>query len=55
VGHHLERYEQWVEEFDLLFSNVTRAQMPLGAPPLTRSELEVLRAWREGGFLVGGE
>ena len=55
VGHHLERYEQWVEEFDLLFSNVTRAQMPLGAPPLTRSELEVLRAWREGGFLVGEE
>jgi len=50
LAHHLETREQWVSEFERALQSVERAQMPLGAPPLSEAELTLLRAWREGGF-----
>jgi len=50
-AHLMSSYDEWVAEYNEIYSAVASGQMPLGAPNWTVQELELLQDWAAGGFL----
>lgn len=46
----LETASDWQENLALILEQVEQARMPLGDEPLPDEEIELIRAWRDGGF-----
>ena len=47
----LETPEQWEADFDEILRQIRAGAMPIGAPPLSAAELELVERWRADGFL----
>lgn len=46
----LETSKDWSDNIDLILEQVETDRMPLGNDPLPEVEIELIRAWRDGGF-----
>ena len=47
----LDSEQAWIDGFDQILEMVGSGAMPIGGPALTDGEIQMLNAWRDGGFL----
>ena len=47
----MEAASAWENEIDNIISTLEDGVMPLGADPLPLADVEMLRGWKEMGFL----
>ncbi len=50
-ARNLESASAWEDDIDNIISTLEDGVMPLGADPLPASDVDLLKAWRDGGFL----